>query len=138
MTEPTALTTERLQAIRERLERGEYHNREDWGERGIYSCEDTVQMLLEEAERMRRLGTPTAAQYEAVVLTANERGVEIDNLRKEKRQQFLALREIRVLCDTATGIDRSKGDARDPGAVGAVKELLRQYQLACASDEEDK
>jgi len=46
----------------------------------------------------------------------------------EKRQQLITLIEIRYLCDRATGIDRSKNHAREPGALGAVKALIGRYK----------
>jgi hypothetical protein len=46
---------------------------------------------------------------------------------EERRRQFAMLMEIRHLCDQAIGVDRTKGDAREPGALGAVKALVGRY-----------
>lgn len=43
---------------------------------------------------------------------------------EEKRGQYRMLSEIRELADQATGIDRSRNDKREPGALGAVKALV--------------
>jgi hypothetical protein len=53
---------------------------------------------------------------------------EIERLRVEKRGQFESLVEIRRLCDQATGIDRTRGDVREVGALGAAKALIAEVE----------
>jgi hypothetical protein len=63
---------------------------------------------------------------------------EAIRLTEEKRGQLQMLTEIRRLADEATGIDRSRGDEREPGALGAVKRLTEALQTARAERDELK
>ena len=45
-------------------------------------------------------------------------------LEQEKLRQFQSLRAIRQMADATTGINRSQGDERKSGAVGAVEALV--------------
>lgn len=60
---------------------------------------------------------------------------EIERLRadatrreQEKHEQFATLVNIRTLADRATGTDRSQGDPRESGALGAVKLLVERFE----------
>ena len=51
----------------------------------------------------------------------------IKAIEAEQRRQFQHLQAIRIMADAATGIDRSQQDAREPGALGAVKALVDAF-----------
>lgn len=70
-------------------------------------------------------GSDAIDGLEAAVATLREL---LQRREDEKRTQFADLMEIRHLCDQATGIDRSRGDTREPGALGAVRALIGRYR----------
>lgn len=106
-----------------------------------YAAYKLLESFVAEIERLRhdyadaeRRAGSILEQCEDQQDRLDEAGREIERLQREaltrdneKRGQFIALMEIRQLCDQATGIDRSQGDARESGALGAVKALIGRY-----------
>jgi hypothetical protein len=110
--------TEAVRLYRERdAQAARYHDRlqiDPGGSDAIDGLEAAVEMLREQAAAHAEDRTRLRA--------------DLATMREEKAQQFVALQEIRQLCDRATGIDRNKGDARESGALGAVRALVGRYQ----------
>lgn len=52
---------------------------------------------------------------------------QVERLTAEKRNQFVALTEIRTLADSVPGVAEEREQRRLPGALGAVTVLVERY-----------
>jgi hypothetical protein len=87
---------------------------------GIAKAKEEIMALIARA-------TIAENAWEQARMDAVQAHEEVERLTAEKRRQLALLTAIREMADAETGIDRLRGDARDPGALGAVQVLVAAH-----------